>query len=115
MRPNDTRLYTIINQMTKLRQSVPTLISSSGELAVTAYEKANMFAQFYSSMQRQNDDMGSTSFDHEVKQTVEDFLSQPATTMQPSVSVSQVQVIVNRLNTKKSPGPDKVTNAMLKN
>ena len=115
MRTHDTRLFKTINQLTSLRKCIPALKTPSGDLTTTAQEKSNMFALFYGTIQSQNNDMGSANFDHEVEQTVRDFLSQQMTTEPSTESVFQIRKIIDHLKNRKSPGLVRVTNIMLKN
>lgn len=93
----------------------PPLVTEDGRIISNIKDKANIIAEHFEKVHRQNEGLGQAAHDTKVNMEVNDFLhSTQELTDFEAVTFSEVKKIIRKLKNKKSHGPDKLPNVILK-
>lgn len=112
---NDGSIWRAIRRITNKKTSIPPL-KDGNTYCINDTDKANLLARSYSK-QFSNDNFDADLQAHQqtINTTVSNFLAIPPSYNIPPALPSEVAMVVHKLNKRKCPGQDKVTNNMLKN
>ena len=103
IKPYDTKLFVTMNQLTKQKQTIPTLMNNDQPIHHSA-DKAQLLADIFEAVHRQNQDLGSSAHDMEVNTTVNNFVNQQSHEHIASITTSEVKNAINSLKNNKAPG-----------
>lgn len=113
LNPEDNSLWRVTRMLSRKPISVPPLQSSTGEFAESNEAKAELLADVLESQFQPVQDAPPIPHVVEVQQTVMAALHAPAD--EPSfVTETEVKAAISELKSRKAPGPDGITNDVLK-
>lgn len=110
----DNSLWRMTRALTSEKRAGIPPIHRPGGVATTDSEKAEIFAD---SLQEQFtiNNTGLITDTHKINSAAHTLLTQTSTDTLTPVSTETVKTIIRGLSTRKAPGPDEVTNLMIKN
>ncbi|GFS98306.1 probable RNA-directed DNA polymerase from transposon X-element [Trichonephila clavipes] len=113
--PIDNTLWRKSSLLRKPFQSIPPLKGALGSIAITPIEKAEVIADSLQDQFEPNHVVGRELFDQRIHDEVTNFINTPHVQEIEPTTPTEVLSYVQRLNPRKSPGLDQISNRMIKN
>lgn len=112
--PNRKKLWRLSRNL-KIRSNQTPMLMIDGKKLITSQEKAEAFANHYQSVHDRDLDLPSSSLSRRVNESVERIkVAQISIEDVPQLTTNDTSKIIQGLRTKKAPGPDCVSNLLLK-
>lgn len=106
-------LFRITKFLKNRNKSIPPL-RSNGTILMTAQEKADALGEQFASAHINRFAEEDPEFTNDVKQKVDQYLSQPSTAEPYYVSHDEIVNVIKKLKNSKAPGNDRIHNSLLK-
>lgn len=111
----DNSLYRMTKVLTRARTNIPPLKDDNNEIKYFSPEdKANRFAENFAKTFTPHNNPSDTDFIAETDKIVADYLNQPCTDEFKKVSGFELKNYFRKTKNNKAPGPDRISNFVLK-